>query len=291
MPWFKVDDKLHDHKKARKARKAAMGVWVLAGSWSGGNLTDGFIPDDVAKRWGTSHDFAALVSAGLWKVSRDHMTCASSEPHAHVTCSSSEPHDGVTCVSENGWQFVNWSEFQPLKSEIEAERQRKVEAGRKGGRATASSKSQARAEAPATKSAYGRAEPPSPSPNPSPKETKTVLPTAVAVSRPDGFDLFWNAYSKKHGRKSALIKYKIALGKPGVTAELLLDAATTYIAYQRAEGAHPQFTKDPATWLHGEHWNDERSSRARKADPNDIDWNAAFERAEAADLNRKGEIT
>lgn len=27
MPWFKVDDRLHDHFKARQAGKAAMGVW------------------------------------------------------------------------------------------------------------------------------------------------------------------------------------------------------------------------------------------------------------------------
>ena len=46
--WFKVDDKLHDHRKARKAGKAAMGVWVLAGSWSMDNETDGFVPDDTA---------------------------------------------------------------------------------------------------------------------------------------------------------------------------------------------------------------------------------------------------
>lgn len=41
MSWFKVDDKLHDHRKARKAGKSAMGVWVLAGSWCMSSETAG----------------------------------------------------------------------------------------------------------------------------------------------------------------------------------------------------------------------------------------------------------
>ena len=56
MAWFKVDDKLHDHRKARRAGKAAIGVWVLAGSWAMDNLTDGFVPEVVLLRWGTRTD-------------------------------------------------------------------------------------------------------------------------------------------------------------------------------------------------------------------------------------------
>jgi hypothetical protein len=43
-----------------------------------------------------------------------------------------------------------------------------------------------------------------------------------------------------------------------VTADLLVSAAAAYIAWQTAEGKHPQFTKHPTTWLNGEHWRDER---------------------------------
>jgi hypothetical protein len=67
MSWFKVDDKLHDHRKSRKAGKSAMGVWVLAGSWSMDNETDGFIPADVLSRWGSAADARRLVEAGLWR--------------------------------------------------------------------------------------------------------------------------------------------------------------------------------------------------------------------------------
>lgn len=97
MPWFKVDDRLHDHRKARKAGPEAMGLWVLAGSWAAGNLTDGFIPADVATRWDPRGKLAArLVAAELW---------------------ASTEHDG-----EPGWQFSGWEEWQPTKDDVEADR-------------------------------------------------------------------------------------------------------------------------------------------------------------------------
>jgi hypothetical protein len=76
----------------------------------------------------------------------------------------------------------------------------------------------------------------------------------------DRFDEFWDAYDKKQGRKKAEQKYRIALRKPGVTPDVLIEAAAAYIARQRAKGSHPQFTKDATTWLNGEHWEDEAES-------------------------------
>ena len=101
MVWFKVDDKLHDHPKAWKAGVNALGLWTLAGSWCGDNLTDGFVPDYVAARWDKAYKrlAARLVDAGLW------------EP---VT------RDGVT-----GWQFHDWTApgMQPTAAKVKAERQ------------------------------------------------------------------------------------------------------------------------------------------------------------------------
>jgi hypothetical protein len=73
---------------------------------------------------------------------------------------------------------------------------------------------------------------------------------------PERFEEFWAIYDKRRGRKAAVAKYRLALKKPGVTPDLLVSAAASYIEWQRSEGKHPQFTKDPATWLRGEHWND-----------------------------------
>lgn len=106
IPWFKVDDKLHDHRKIRKAGKSAMGVWVLAGSWSMDNLTDGFIPQDVLIRWGNKTDAGRLVAAGLWYV---------------------DEHNG-----ERGWRFHDWARFQPSAAVTAAVRAKEAEAGVRG---------------------------------------------------------------------------------------------------------------------------------------------------------------
>lgn len=99
--WFKVDDKLHDHHKANLAKKAAMGVWVLAGSWSADNLTDGFIPARVLSRWGTTADARRLVEAGLWVPE--------------------------VCNEEEGWRFHDWDTFQPTRSDVEERRRKNAE--------------------------------------------------------------------------------------------------------------------------------------------------------------------
>ena len=76
--WFKVDDKLHDHRKVHRLLEehdehamAAMGLWLMAGSWCGDQMTDGLISAAVLRRW--SADWAvlaaALVDVGLWEMS------------------------------------------------------------------------------------------------------------------------------------------------------------------------------------------------------------------------------
>lgn len=68
VPWFKVSDDFHSHPKAMAAGPAAVGLWVLAGSWSSANALGGFVPDYVLPR--LSEDSTALarklVAAGLW---------------------------------------------------------------------------------------------------------------------------------------------------------------------------------------------------------------------------------
>lgn len=117
MTWFKVDDKLHDHRKARAAKKAAMGVWVLAGSWAADNLTDGFVPDSMLSRWGTRADARRLVDVGLWH---------------------EDEQDG-----EDGWRFHEWDERQPTRAGVIAKREVRAEAGRAGGFASGRSRRQA----------------------------------------------------------------------------------------------------------------------------------------------------
>lgn len=109
MTWFKVDDSFHSHPKALAASPAALGLWVIAGSWSGANLSDGFVPDHVLPRLLPDSAPLAkqLVDAGLWKRAR------------------------------GGFRFHDWNDFNPKRDDVEEERKaarermRKLRSGRK----------------------------------------------------------------------------------------------------------------------------------------------------------------
>jgi 5-methylcytosine-specific restriction endonuclease McrA len=102
VTWFKIDDGFYDHNKVRKLRtdrNAAVGVWGLCGAWSANHLTDGFIPDEIVERYDQKHRLARrLVAVGLWE---------------------REELDG-----ESGYRFHDWSDWQPVRSEVEDRRAR-----------------------------------------------------------------------------------------------------------------------------------------------------------------------
>jgi hypothetical protein len=100
MPWFKVDDAFHSHPKVRSCGYAAIGLWVVCGSYCASYMTDGFIPETYIKMTGNNGTrlAAKLVSAGLWYP---------------------DERDG-----ETGWSFHDWDHFQPSKSQVEAARKR-----------------------------------------------------------------------------------------------------------------------------------------------------------------------
>jgi hypothetical protein len=108
MTWFKVDDGLHSHKKVVRAGVAAMGLWVIAGSWCADNLTDGFIPDYMAARLDPDYaeHAARLVAAGFW---------------------TDDEEDG-----DKGWRFRGWTVYQPSREEAIAERDSKSMGGKVG---------------------------------------------------------------------------------------------------------------------------------------------------------------
>ncbi|GAB2918394.1 hypothetical protein ACFMQL_20370 [Nonomuraea fastidiosa] len=99
MPWFKVDDGFHSHRKTLMSRPAALGLWVVAGSWSSANLTEGFIPDRVLGRLmpGAKKLARELVEVGLWE-------------------RVDEPDKGFT--------FHDWGHYNPTADEVRSERER-----------------------------------------------------------------------------------------------------------------------------------------------------------------------
>lgn len=109
MPWFKIDDGFHGHPKVYELSLASVGLWTLAGSWCAKYLTDGAVtPKAIMRLGGTDEQCAELVKADLW------------------------------IPSEGGYQFKDWDDYQPLKDDVEAEREaarermKRVRANKKG---------------------------------------------------------------------------------------------------------------------------------------------------------------
>ncbi|WP_084963317.1 hypothetical protein [Thermoactinospora rubra] len=109
MTWFKVDDSFYDHPKVFDAPDCAVALWVRAGAWSARNLTDGFVPAKLPARMCDDPETAVreLVDRGLWRRTR------------------------------GGYQFHDWTTYQPSAEKVRDLRRKRAEAGRKGGQAKA----------------------------------------------------------------------------------------------------------------------------------------------------------
>lgn len=100
MTWFKVDDGFYSSPgvlslRTLKGWKGAVALWSLAGSWSSDHLTDGHIPKATVMYLGcTNTDAELLVSAGLWT------------------------------AAPGGYQFVDWTETNPSRADVEAKREK-----------------------------------------------------------------------------------------------------------------------------------------------------------------------
>jgi general stress protein YciG len=242
MTWFKVDDKLHSHNKTRKVlaeAPSALALWVVAGSWSSDNLTDGFVPDHQLP-WlipnGAEEMARVLVAARFWR------------------------------RVKGGHQFHEWdadgdgTKRNPTREEVENDRRKKAEAGRKGGlaRANANSTSQARAKASAQAPASDVLDPPT---RPDPTNNKTSSSTAApstATPKPGSDDdpnfvRFWAAYPRRVGKGQARRAWATAL-KKGADPDAVIEAASRHAA--RCGNQDPQYIPHPSTWLNGERWGD-----------------------------------
>lgn len=98
MPWFKVDDTMHSHPKARRVGLAAMGLWTMCGSHCMAYKTDGFVPEWLTTGYPQGKKLAAeLVREGLW--------------------------ENAFQDDEVGFQFHDWLHYQQSAEEIERDRE------------------------------------------------------------------------------------------------------------------------------------------------------------------------
>ena len=226
MPWFRVDDGFHGHPKVDMLSPAAVGIWTLCGSWSAQYLTDGLVfARTVAKFGGTDAEVQELVHSGLWLDNGD-----------------------------GSYQFKDWADYQPVKADVEAEREaarermRKVRAAKKGAGDVRPNTQRTSEEV--------RVTPPSPA---------LPIPSQPNPS-PDAFATWYAAYPKKVGKGAAERAFKAALKKTDL--ETLTAGRDRYIAATR--DTDPKFIANPATWLNGERWADETPGHSKPATPHRI---------------------
>lgn len=107
MTWFRVDDKLHGHRKVLAlfdgpCASDALALWLLAGSWCGDQLTDGHVPESFVRRSGLNKKAASeLVRVGLW------------------------------AAADGGYQFHEWLKLNPSREDVLSEREAVKERVRK----------------------------------------------------------------------------------------------------------------------------------------------------------------
>ena len=237
MAWYKVDDRLPTSRKLmripRAQRKAAIGVWTLAGAWSMHEMTDGFVPAYAIEEWGGDEDDAqALVRAGMWE---------------------EDERDG-----DHGWQFVNWDEYQPTKADVEERRARDRErkrnqprdsGGKFAGR-TVNAVDSARND---TESARTSTDSTVPLPSP-PLPITNAQPTVAR--EPNRFPDWWAIWGKKKAKGDAEKAYKAAVPKK-ISHDDLMAKTRAYWDHVKASGTDIQYVPYPATWLRGEQWDDD----------------------------------
>jgi DnaD/phage-associated family protein len=114
MAWARIDDKLLDNTKVREAGKDAAYLYLSGLIYASNQMTDGKIMDSALslvafKGWIKNFERHAdtLVRCDLW--------------------------DRI----EGGYSIHDYTEYNPTKAEVEAAREKKINAGRRGGEAKA----------------------------------------------------------------------------------------------------------------------------------------------------------
>lgn len=105
VSWLKLDDSFPEHAKVAELSDKAFRVHVGALCYSARNLTDGHIPAAISKTLtlGRAKLSTELVTAGLWDTN-----------------------------GGGGYVIHDYLDYNPSREQVETERQRRAEAGKKG---------------------------------------------------------------------------------------------------------------------------------------------------------------
>ncbi|RPK76385.1 hypothetical protein EES45_23115 [Streptomyces sp. ADI97-07] len=109
MPFFVVDDGADSHPKMLRAKNAAVGLWTRVGSYVARQLTDGYVPGEIAAMYGSAPQIRKLVAVRLW------------HEHGHTCPRCPQPRPGdyyMHDYAESG---------NPSRAEVQARREKAAE--------------------------------------------------------------------------------------------------------------------------------------------------------------------
>lgn len=234
--WFKVDDGFHKSRKLhnipKRQRWAAAGLWSVAGSWAGDELSDGHIPNSMIELWGPPQSAVeALVSAGLWD----------------------RVHDGFT--------FRNWDEYQPSKEDVDADRaanrarqkafRDRLKVQKQRHHAEAEPLSHVTVTETVTEKRNAESllvtEPDPTRPDPTRPEVKDS-----SISDEE-FDRWYALYPRKEAKAAG--RKAFAKARKSADMDTLITALERYV--KSVKGKERQYIALPASWLNAGRWEDE----------------------------------
>lgn len=228
MTWFKVDDGFYDHPKVDDLPLEVVGLWLLCGTYAARHLTDGVVSAQRVRKFGGTDDMcSALVRANMWR------------------------------THPEGYEFVDWGDWNPTRDEVEAERAKSRERMRRRRQASRSDQGERSEDVRANTE---RTSPGVRDPRPDPtRPIKSTSDSADADTRrssssdEEAFDEWWKKYPRKVGKGQARKAFKKALTK--TTLEELHSGLEAYLV--QVQEKDPDFIAHPSTWLNGERWSDE----------------------------------
>lgn len=112
MTWFKIDDAFHCHPKVLAAGNEAIGLYVRCGSWCAQQLTDGWVPCQVAVLYGATDVDAStgrLIDGGVGATPAHHLIIA-----------------GLWEASDGGFWIHDYLDFNRSRDQVLSERKHKT---------------------------------------------------------------------------------------------------------------------------------------------------------------------
>ena len=252
MSWVKVDDKIFLNPKFRRASDGARllyfsGLCFAAQAESDGAILASDLPvvAAFARTADASAIAAELVSLRLWE------------------------------ATDGGHQIHDYLEYQPSRSNLEAERKRKrdwaaANSGASSGASSASSGTSNSAPV-ATSRSRSRSRSGSPSPN------QDTCPSAAAPGRvrarrnadvSEAFSRIWHIYPRRDAKAKAAAEWGRQVRDQAGGEAALVQAVTSTLAWQlphwqATDREYPAHAPYLASYLHQQRWTDERPAAAR----------------------------